>query len=839
MRIEVLIQKIEQAAKDKATTLNLHGKELTELPSEIGLLTNLVELTLSYNDLISLPPEIGKLTNLIKLDLYNNQLRELPSEIRQLTNLRILELRNNKLAALPPEIGQLKNLIELYIGYNSLTELPPEIGQLAKLKILSCGRGFRIKMNPISEEDEDDYYYHHEANKLTILPPQIGQLSNLEKLDLSKNNLKILPQQIDKLTNLKELELEENPLPIPPEILAKTGEPKTIINYYLRHQVGPKKPLNEAKMIFVGQGSVGKTSLIRRLVEGHFDKCENKTEGINITKWRVVVNDYNIRLNVWDFGGQEIMHATHQFFLTKRSLYLLVLDARLGGEENRVEYWLKIIQSFGGDSPVIIVGNKIDQHPLDIDKSGLQNKYENIKAFVETSCQSGHGLNELKEVIAKEVGDLEHINDQLLTTWFSVKDKLENIKKDYLTFPQYVQLCQNEKVTDETSQRTLISFLHDLGIVLNFRDDPRLEDTNILNPKWVTNGVYKILNSNALFQNKGVLERAMLNGILDSRQYPRDKHLFIMDMMRKFELCFDFEGFTDQKFLIPDLLSKEEPFTGDWQGALAFQYHYNVLPNSIISRFIVRMNAQIYQNTYWRTGVVLVHERNKALVKADIEDKKIFIRIDGPDATRRNLLAIIRSQFDTIHKTIAKIEAVEKVPLPNRPDIVVDYKHLLQLEAAGIPSFIPEGLLDNFSITQLLDGIEPEQTRRVRQGSRLREERPAHRPTLQPPVPVEKETEEKLGQIKKQLNLDGQKYAKRIFLLNFGVLVVVATGLALLTYKFGWDTMEPWTYFIGIGAVIGSYAYFALTQQEFSPKAIYERIVEKKKRELHQKFGLN
>jgi internalin A len=596
-------------------------------------------------------------------------------------------------------------------------------------------------------------------------------------------------------------------------------------------------------MLLVGQGSVGKTSLVKRLVKGEFDLHENKTEGINITPWQVAVKDQKIRLNVWDFGGQEIMHATHQFFLTKRSLYLVVLDARLSEEENRMEYWLKIIQSFGGDSPIIIVGNKIDQQPLDIDKSGLQNKYKNIKAFVETSCQTGHGLNELKDIIAKEVGALEHINDQLLATWFSVKDKLEKMKKDYITFPHYVQLCQKEKVNDETSQRTLLGFLHDLGIVLNFRDDPRLEDTNILNPEWVTNGVYKILNSNALFQNKGVLERAMLNEILDSRQYPKDKHLFIMDMMRKFELCFDFEGFTNQKFLIPDLLSKEEPYTGDWQGALAFQYYYNVLPNSIISRFIVRMNAQIYQNTYWRTGVVLAHERNKALVKADIEDRKIFIRINGPEVSRRNLLAIIRSQFDAIHKTIAKIEAVEKVPLPNHPNIVVDYKHLLELETAGMPTFIPEGLLEYFSVRQLLDGIESGQMRRERQESRLREERsvPAQAPPLLEPITqlMEKETVGKFDQIKKQLGLDSQKYAKRIFLLNFGILIVVATGLALLTYKFGWDTMEPWTYFVGIGAVIGSYAYFALTQQEFSPKAIYEQIVEKKKRELHQKFGLN
>ena len=60
------------------------------------------------------------------------------------------------------------------------------------------------------------------------------------------------------------------------------------------------------------------------------------------------------------------MHATHQFFLTRRSVYILVLDSRLNQEENRVEYWLKIIQSFGGESPVLIVGNKVtDQHPLE------------------------------------------------------------------------------------------------------------------------------------------------------------------------------------------------------------------------------------------------------------------------------------------------------------------------------------------------------------------------------------------------------------------------------------------------------------------------------------------
>ena len=68
-----------------------------------------------------------------------------------------------------------------------------------------------------------------------------------------------------------------------------------------------------------------------------------------------------MRVHVWDFGGQEIMHATHQFFLTERSLYLVVLSGREGNEDADAEYWLKLVESFGGESPVFVVLNKIER----------------------------------------------------------------------------------------------------------------------------------------------------------------------------------------------------------------------------------------------------------------------------------------------------------------------------------------------------------------------------------------------------------------------------------------------------------------------------------------------
>ena len=649
----LILEKIEQAARDEAEELDLSGMQLTELPAKIGQLSNLTHLYLFDNSLRSLPPEIGKLSNLTNLHLNYNSLNSLPSEIGRLSQLKNLYLTHNSLYSLPSEIGQLSNLTHLYLNYNFLDSLPPEIGKLSQLKILNVGN------NPLSS--------------------------------------------------------------LPPEVRGNHKEPATLIKYYwFLLQSKHQKPIHEAKMLLVGQGSVGKTCLKERLIRNNYDPSRNKTDGIDIEDWKINIEDKELQVNIWDFGGQEIMHSTHQFFLTKRSLYLLVIDTTRSEEENRIEYWLKIIQSFGKDAPVIVVGNKAEQHPLDIDKRGLQRKYPQIKAFYEVSCETSQGIDELAEFVKREINRLEHIDDTLPLPWFNIKQELEKLDKDYIPYEQYESLCEAEGVEKEDNQRILIRLLNDLGIVLNFQDDPRLEDTHVLNPEWVTNGVYKILNDrNLIVEDRGILTIPTIKKILDKKRYPVRKHLFIIGMMRKFELCFDVEP--DKQFLIPDILPKEEPYTGEWDNTLAFEYHYPVLPGSIISRFIVRMNHYIYQKTYWRSGVVLAHESNLnlALVKADREDKIIKIRVKGKINTRRNLLTAIRSQFDYIHKTIPGIVPEEKVPLIEHPEIVLDYQELLGLEVMGEKDIAIGKLKRRIPLKQLLDGIQSQSDRRVKIGKQL------------------------------------------------------------------------------------------------------------------------
>jgi internalin A len=479
-----------------------------------------------------------------------------------------------------------------------------------------------------------------------------------------------------------------------------------------------KQPLNEAKLIFVGRGFVGKTSLINRLLHNRFDGSEKKTEGIKITDWKLLLkNDERVRLNVWDFGGQEIMHGTHQFFLTKRSLYVLALSSRSGLEDTDAEYWLKLLESFGGNSPVIVVLNKIKEQPFTLNRRALLRKYRCIvsDSFIETDCSDGTGIKEFFRLIQRETDRLEHLRDEFPSSWFKIKDELTLQQKNYLNFDDYCAVCAKYGETDERSQDSLAYYLHDLGIALNFKDDPRLQDTHVLKPQWVTEGIYTILNAPLLADQKGELRLRNLQRILPAKSYPVNMHGFVMDLMKKFELCFSFPD-SDTHYLIPELLDKQEPEAAaafDPAKCLNFRYEYEVLPEGLLPRFIVRTHGLIEDELRWRTGVVLNFEEARALVKADVVDKKVFVHVTGKAEARRRLLGIIRSDFERIHREL-KFTPAEMVPLHDHPEVAVTYEELLvweQSKTATFPKVIGKQVVQ-VDVQELLNGVDLEGTRR-------------------------------------------------------------------------------------------------------------------------------
>jgi internalin A len=828
------------------TRLDLSSNQLTELPKEIGELKNLTWLDLGGNQLTELPKEIGELKNLTLLDLRENQLTELPKEIAQFKSLTMFFLSNNQLATFPKEIGEFKSLTDLYLSENQLTELTKEIGELKSLTTLYLRKNQLATLPKEIGELKSLTRLYLSGNQLTELPKEIGELKNLTWLDLGGNQLATFPKEIAELKNLTQLDLRGNPVPILPDVLERINEPATIINSYLSVIGGQTRPLNEAKVLVVGEAKVGKTSLMKVLVNGQqaFNPQESQTHEINIQNWNVTADGEAIKLNLWDFGGQEIYHSTHRVFLTERSLYILVLNCRDSEEQNRLEYWLKIIQSYGGNSPVIIVGNHADQQPLDINRSGLLGKYPNIKKIVETSCEKYSGIDELKAEIAEIISEMRRVQDPLPVSWFQVKEKLEamQLRYDYMSYNDFLQMCIKENILNEGAQKALLATMHILGVALNYRDDPSL---NVLNPLWITKGVYGIItNPKILTEDNGMLEREKLKGILDQAKYPESSHELILNMMCRLELCFPTDS--GKRYLIPDLLRKDEIDTGDWSDALKFRYDYKILPQSIISRFIVRASKSISKKTYWRYGVKLVREGNYALVKADREEGKIYISINGTASTRRSFLSIIRSIFEDIHKDFSDdFEVVEMVPLPDNPDEAIPYQHLLNLERARQATgnlTAKNGALILYEVRKLLNGIQAAEDRREDFETMLKQGKNIARQNLEIVLPESLKSEDsktkELENVKLRLDEKAGKYADNILLLTFTLVLISYLAVVSLIYYFGWDTMEKWTYIVGVGTLVLAYGYFVVTLQEFSPKDIYQKLISSKKKKLYEELAL-
>lgn len=144
----------------------LKGNQLTQLPNEIGGLTNLRSLSIKNNQLSVLPSVLGELTLLEELYVSGNQLQGIPIEIKELSNLKSLNLANNQLTNLPNTFGALAALVELDLSYNQLKHLPTTFFRLTNLKSLSL-----------------------QHNQLDSISMQITNLKELEWLDLTGNNI--------------------------------------------------------------------------------------------------------------------------------------------------------------------------------------------------------------------------------------------------------------------------------------------------------------------------------------------------------------------------------------------------------------------------------------------------------------------------------------------------------------------------------------------------------------------------------------------------------------------------------------------------------------------------
>ena len=120
-----------------------------------------------------------------------------------------------------------------------------------------------------------------------------------------------------------------------------------ILDAYFGAKRKSSEPLNEVKLLLVGHGRVGKTCLSKALRGEPHDEREKETPGIERHVLELPSGKSMIRAHVCDFGGQEFLHHTHQFFFSERSIYVIVLIGRQGRAEPEAEYWLRLVRTYG------------------------------------------------------------------------------------------------------------------------------------------------------------------------------------------------------------------------------------------------------------------------------------------------------------------------------------------------------------------------------------------------------------------------------------------------------------------------------------------------------------
>jgi len=659
--------------------------QLKVLPDSLGKLTQLQLIYVGDNLLTTLPDTLSQLTGLKKFYVSGNQFTYLPDSLSQLTQLQQLDVSNNQLTALPDSLGQLVQLQRLDVSDNQLTELPGSLGRLNQLQQLDVSR-----------------------NQLTALPESVGRFASLQVLDVAFNDLSALPDGLRHQV-FQELWLQGNPrLGLDRTLLGKYIEryerrsnekhrtsPNAILAAYFGARDKDGRALNEIKLVLVGRGAAGKTSIVQRLVKGTFSLKRKETQGIDISRWQLACGEHEVTFNLWDFAGQVITHATHQFFLSSNNVYVLVLTGREDTQKSDADYWLRLIRAFAGDAdgntaPVIVVLNKWKEHPFKLDRNLLKEKYPFIIDFIETDCQTGLGIDELKAKLAATVEPMEIVRQPFKLSWWKIKERLEKAqrKKNYLPYSEFQATCAKLGETDTGSQRILAEVFHALGIALNYGQDERLRNSTVLNPRWVTEGIYALLRQAVADDGSAELTLDRVRQVLPKE--PEEMCFYLIELMRRFDLAFPLNEAGD-RWLVPQRLPEEQPELGtEWQAtqhATRLKYTYPVIPEGLLPRFITRsypLSEGVEDGEplpRWVNGVILEDRGARALVRVDEEEREIQVVVIGEKSARLSLLGVIQADFRTIHDDIGGLDQQEFLEIEGQADVYVPVQTLLADEA--------------------------------------------------------------------------------------------------------------------------------------------------------------
>lgn len=735
------ITKIINRCGGRLRTLDLRflDMEILELPIRFD---NLERLRLSPMERLSEVKGLKSLRNLIALDLSFTDMGT-GFDVTQMPKLRRLELAGNTKLKRINGVSQLMELEELELsGTNIGAELDlTPFEKLKRVRLVDTSALERVFGFGSSPELE---YLDLSCSGIKRIPDDIRSLQKLVHLDLSNLSLDDIPDWLTEL-NLDftycddGINLRNTVVPgADMKLFTEQVDDQSFADYQKRvrqwfedRKNEVPKPLNEIKVVFLGDGEAGKSHTIARLMNdgGEPENYDGQvTPGVAIHDKMYDIEGQQVQVHFWDFGGQAILHSMHRMFLTNRTLYVILLNSRHESPNKQALYWLNNVKIVAPDAPILLVLNKIDQNPnAAVNEPVLRERYPSLREVVRLSSLefTQEQFNAVfVQVMLRQIKQSGVIDTMFPSAWMRLRDKLKSLPDNYINDRTYFALCDSCGV-DVKLRKPLLSWFADIGILFYRGSSPRLADYIVLKPNWILNAISMLLFNQIGRHNDGMLYhidiyRILLkDGGIHEQIYCEHPEIiythsdveYILNILREFQVSFSLDSereFFPMYCSLNASLSVKEYQTDE--SVLEFVMEFDYLPISVLHQLIVARHQELDLQNVWRTGARFVQADTglSAVVVIEGTFLHFYIQHTNPMHRPNTYLTMLKGNVSRIWQEMGLKAPRSRLVYKIRGNRTwFDYERLLKLQERGRKEEYCEELDEDFKIDDILNQAAP------------------------------------------------------------------------------------------------------------------------------------
>ena len=219
--------------------------------------------------------------------------------------------------------------------------------------------------------------------------------------------------------------------------------------------MGSSGPINNYKLVFIGDINVGKTSILSRFIYGSYDNSYMPTVGIDFFSKNLFFEDKTIRLILWDTAGEERFRSLIPSYLKNADCIIIVFDITNKESFNSLSHWIQDANNNSSEESIkILVGNKIDlENKRTITKQEIDEYInEHQILYNECSAKNGKGIIELFNRIAENLGEKKFAKSEdiniINNTYEDLKINESNCNTVIEKQEQFINDNKNKKLSD-------------------------------------------------------------------------------------------------------------------------------------------------------------------------------------------------------------------------------------------------------------------------------------------------------------------------------------------------------------------------------------------------------